>query len=105
MIILRGVNVFPTQIEEALLATEWCAGHFAIELSRTGRMDDMTVLAEARSEHWVGDASGLEAQATQLVNYIKNTIGVTTRVVIQPPGAIERSGGKARRVIDKRPKD
>ena len=61
MIILRGVNVFPTQIEEALLATDWCGGHFIIELSREGRMDEMTVLAEARPEHW--DGSGLPAHA------------------------------------------
>ena len=58
MIILRGVNVFPTQIEEALLATDWCGGHFIIELTREGRMDEMTVLAEARHEHW--DGSGLD---------------------------------------------
>ena len=57
MIILRGVNVFPTQIEEVLLATDWCGGHFIIELTREGRMDEMTVLAEARPEHW--DGSGL----------------------------------------------
>src|SRR5215203_4413470 len=57
MIILRGVNVFPTQIEEALLATDWCGGHFIIELTRQGRMDEMTVLAEARPESW--DGSGL----------------------------------------------
>ena len=57
MIILRGVNVFPTQIEEALLATDWCGGHFIIELTREGRMDEMTVLAEARPESW--DGSGL----------------------------------------------
>ena len=50
MMILRGVNVFPTQIEEALLATDWCGGHFIIELTREGRMDEMTVLAEARPE-------------------------------------------------------
>ena len=49
MIILRGVNVFPTQIEEVLLATDWCGGHFIIELTREGRMDEMTVLAEARA--------------------------------------------------------
>jgi phenylacetate-CoA ligase len=54
MILLRGVNVFPTQIEEALLATGWCGGHFIIELTREGRLDEMTVLAEARPESWDG---------------------------------------------------
>lgn len=103
MMILRGVNVFPTQIEEALLATEWCAGHFVIELSRQGRMDEMTVLAEAREEHW--DGEGLSVHAERLMSRIKDTIGITTRVVIQAPGSVERSVGKAKRVIDKRPKE
>jgi phenylacetate-CoA ligase len=102
MIILRGVNIFPSQIEEALLATDWCAGHFQIELTRSGRLDDMTVLAEARREHW--DGSGLERQAAALASRIKDTIGISTRVVIQAPETIERSMGKAKRVVDKRPK-
>lgn len=103
MMILRGVNVFPTQIEEALLATEWCAGHFQIELTREGRMDEMTVLAEAREEHW--DGEGLVQHAERLIGRIKDTIGVSTQVRIHPPGTIERSMGKARRIIDKRPPD
>ncbi len=74
MIILRGVNVFPTQIEEALLATDWCGGHFIIELTRDGRMDEMTVLAEARPERW--DGSGLTAHAEKVATFIKNTIGI-----------------------------
>jgi phenylacetate-CoA ligase len=102
MMILRGVNIFPTQIEEVLLATPYCAGHFLIELVRHGRMDEMTVLAEARAEAW--DGSNFEMQAQEIVATIKNRIGVTTRVIIHPPGTLERSGGKAKRVIDKRPK-
>ena len=102
MMILRGVNVFPTQIEEVLLATPYCGGHFLIELVRQGRMDEMTVLAEARAEAW--DGSDFEARAQEIVATIKNSIGVTTRVIIHPPGTLERSGGKAKRVIDKRPK-
>jgi phenylacetate-CoA ligase len=102
MIILRGVNVFPSQIEEALLKTDWCAGHFLIELTRKGRLDGMTVLAEARRERW--DGLGLERQAMELAHHIKSTIGISTKVVIQAPDSIERSAGKARRVIDKRPK-
>ncbi len=103
MIILRGVNVFPSQIEEALLATEWCAGHFLIELVREGRMDRMTVFAEARAEHW--DGEGLLSHAQRLMAHIKDTIGISTVVAIQPPETIERSVGKAKRVIDKRPKE
>ncbi|HLY57807.1 MAG TPA: phenylacetate--CoA ligase PaaK [Stellaceae bacterium] len=102
MIVLRGVNVFPTQIEEALLACTWCSGHFVIELTREGRLDEMIVRAEARAEHW--DPAGLDHHARRVVATIKNTIGISARLVIEPPGTIERSAGKARRVVDKRPK-
>jgi phenylacetate-CoA ligase len=102
MIILRGVNVFPTQIEEALLATDWCGGHFIIELTREGRMDAMTVLAEARPEHW--DGSGLTVHAEKVSAFIKNTIGITAQVRAVAPETLERSLGKAKRVHDKRPK-
>ena len=102
MIILRGVNVFPTQIEEALLATHWCGGHFIIELTREGRMDEMAIHAEARPEHW--DGSGLTEHAEKVVAFIKNTIGITAAVRIVAPDTLERSLGKAKRVYDKRPK-
>jgi phenylacetate-CoA ligase len=102
MIILRGVNVFPTQIEEALLATEWCSGHFVIELTREGRLDEMTVLAEARPESW--HESGLVEQADRMVHYIKNLIGISARIKAVAPETLERSLGKAERVFDKRPK-
>ena len=104
MIILRGVNVFPTQIEELLLATNWCGGHYQIELSRAGLMDDMTIYAEARSDVWTD--GGMPDQGAALVDRIKNTIGISTRVVIVGPDQIERTlTGKARRVVDKRPRE
>jgi len=103
MIILRGVNVFPTQIEEVLLATDWCGGHFTIELTREGRMDVMTVLAEARSERW--DGSGLVAHTEQVSHHIKSTIGISAHVRAVAPDTLERSLGKAKRVFDKRPKE
>ncbi len=100
MLILRGVNVFPTQIEELLLAQPWCGGHFQIVLTRQGRMDEMAVHAECRVEHW--DGAGLQAAAGMAALAIKNSIGVTARVVAEPPGTLERSLGKVRRVIDRR---
>jgi phenylacetate-CoA ligase len=102
MIILRGVNLFPTQIEEVLLATDWCGGHFIMELTRDGRMDELTILAEARPERW--DASGLIEHADRVSVHIKNTIGITARVKAVAPDTLERSLGKAKRVYDKRPK-
>jgi len=100
MIIVRGINVFPTQIEAALLSRRWCAGHFVIEVTRRERLDEITVITEARPDHW--DGAGLRDESRQLANSIKNTIGVTCRVVIHAPGTIERSAGKAKRVIDRR---
>jgi phenylacetate-CoA ligase len=102
MIILRGVNVFPTQIEEVLLATDWCGGHFIMELTRDGRMDELTIIAEARPESW--DGRGLLDQAERIIAQIKNTIGVTAKVKAVAPDTLERSLGKAKRVYDKRPK-
>src|SRR6516162_8513839 len=103
MIILRGVNLFPTQIEEILLATDWCGGHFILELTREGRMDELTIIAEARTESW--DGRGLIEHTDRIVAQIKNTIGITAKVQAVPPATLERSLGKARRVHDKRPKD
>ncbi|GLH82449.1 phenylacetate-coenzyme A ligase [Bradyrhizobium sp. SSBR45G] len=103
MIILRGVNLFPSQIEEILLSTEWCGGHFMLELTREGRMDELTIYAESRPEHW--DETGLGEHAERISIHIKNTIGVTAKVKAVPPDTLERSAGKAKRIKDKRPVD
>lgn len=103
MIILRGVNVFPTQIEELLLEAKWSSGHYQIELTHTGLMDEATVHAEANDEHW--GRPDLEKYAERLVARIKSTIGVSTRVQVHRPGSLPRSAtGKAIRVVDNRPK-
>jgi len=103
MIILRGVNLFPTQIEEVLLATDWCGGHFILELTREGRMDELTIIAEARPESW--DGRGLVDHADRISTHIKNTIGISSKVQVVAPATLERSLGKAKRLYDKRPKD
>jgi phenylacetate-CoA ligase len=102
MIILRGVNLFPTQIETVLLGHPWSSGHFQIVLTREARLDEATVRVEARPDAW--DGAGLRAEAQDVVAQVKNTIGLSLRVVVEPPGTLERSVGKARRVIDSRPK-
>jgi phenylacetate-CoA ligase len=103
MIILRGVNLFPTQIEEVLLATDWCGGHFVLELTREGRMDELTIFAESRPESW--DGVGLNAHAERISMHVKNTIGLTAKVRVVAPDTLERSTGKVRRVRDRRPRD
>ena len=103
MIILRGVNLFPSQVEALILACDWASGHFRIDLTRSGRLDAMTIHAESRLEFW--DGAGLPAAAIALAARIKHAIGVTVAVTIDPPGAIERSVGKAKRVRDLRTAD
>ena len=102
MIILRGVNVFPTQIEEQLMATAGLAPHFQIELHRSGRMDAMRVHVEAMPD--AADNASKAACAAMLAQHIKDIVGVTTEIVVADPGGIARSEGKAKRVVDNRPK-
>jgi phenylacetate-CoA ligase len=103
MLIIRGVNLFPTQIEEQLLRSEILTGHYQIEVTRTGRMDDVTVHVEVRPEAL--DPVLMASEAKLAAARIKDRVGLSTDVVVEPPGAIERSLGKARRVIDRRPKE
>jgi phenylacetate-CoA ligase len=99
MIILRGVNVFPTQIEELILRVPALSPHFQLHLTRSGRLDAMTVRVERRPDAAPSDAS---AAGTQLCALVKNTIGVSVNAVVQDPETIERSLGKMRRVVDER---
>ncbi|MFM9694351.1 phenylacetate--CoA ligase PaaK [Streptomyces europaeiscabiei] len=99
MIILRGVNIFPSQIEEIVLRTPAVAPHFQIRLTRRGRMDHMTVRVEARP----GTApEQREAAATAITQAVKDGVGVTVEVTIVDPETLERSLGKLKRVKDLR---
>lgn len=102
MMIVRGVNVFPTQIEEQILRCDGLAPHFLVELRRDDRLDSVRVLVEARHGH--ADQTARDAQGALLVSLIRSAIGLSAEVVVGEPGRIERSGGKARRVVDLRPK-
>ena len=102
MIILRGVNVFPTQIEEALMATPGLAPHFQIELSRPDRMDQMRVLCECADASVTPDARATAIKA--LSAQIKQTVGISIKVEVMDVGGVARSEGKAVRILDKRPK-
>ena len=103
MMIVRGVNVFPMQIEEQILRCEGLAPHYQVVLSRDGRMDQMKILCEATSAAASADAR--LASAKDLSAHVKNVIGISASVDVGEPGAVERSAGKARRIIDNRPKD
>jgi phenylacetate-CoA ligase len=103
MMIVRGVNVFPTQIEEQLFKVPALSAHYQIELTREGRLDEMEIKVEARPDG--SDGADHASAARELSHLVKSNIGVSSRVTVIPPGGIERSLGKARRVIDKRPKE
>ena len=97
MLIIRGVNVFPTQIEELVLRCEALSPHFLLELSRPDRMDELKVLVEANH-----GASDREAEAARLQALIKELVGVSAAVEVVAPDALPRSMGKAARVRDLR---
>ncbi len=102
MLIIRGVNVFPSQIEEQILKVPKLSAHYLLEVSREGHLDELDVLVEMKPD--VVSEADREAAAHELRHHIKSLIGISTRVRIQQHGSIERSQGKARRVIDRRPR-
>ncbi|SET78899.1 phenylacetate--CoA ligase PaaK [Paracoccus homiensis] len=102
MIILRGVNVFPTQIEEQILKCAGLAPHFQIELTRKDRMDVMTVHVECTAARAASEAR--TASARELAHHIKSVVGISTRIEVHDPDRIARSEGKAKRLLDNRPK-
>ncbi len=102
MIILRGVNVFPTQIEEQILKCAGLTPHFQIELGREGRMDVMTVHVECLPGS--SEQPARDALAKELSHHIKSVIGVSARVAVHLPQHVSRSEGKAKRLVDNRPK-
>ncbi|CAN5490558.1 phenylacetate--CoA ligase [soil metagenome] len=102
LIILRGVNVFPTQIEEVVLGIDGLAPHFQLVMSRQGRLDELTVRIEARQD---ADQDRRRNAATELVTRVKDAVGVTVRAEVIDPDSLERSLGKLKRFVDKRPPD
>ena len=102
MMIVRGVNVFPSQIEEHLLGVDGLTPHYLCVLTRPGRLDELTVQVEAAEG--VTDPSRREAMARQLATAVKHRVGVTIAVEVLDPHALERSLGKAKRISDQRPR-
>ncbi|MGI9229345.1 MAG: phenylacetate--CoA ligase PaaK [Gammaproteobacteria bacterium] len=99
MLIIRGVNIFPTQIEEQILKMEVLAPHYQIEISRNGNLDEMIIHVELKPGT---DSSKRDAAAQQLSKHTKEIIGVSAKVNVLDEGGVARSEGKAKRVIDHR---
>jgi phenylacetate-CoA ligase len=103
MLIIR-VNVFPSQIEELILKQPKLSPHYQLEVSREGHLDAMDVNVEIKPEFATATAAEKEFVAHELQHHIKSYVGISTRVDIKAVGSVERSIGKAKRVIDSRPK-
>ena len=102
MFIIRGVNIFPSQVEAALLKVEETLPHYQIVLSRAGGMDQMEVQVEVTAETFTDTVRGVEAVHKQLSDAIAHILGIRVKLKLVEPNTIERSMGKAKRVIDNR---
>ena len=103
MLIIRGVNLFPTQVQEILLRDDRLSPHYRLEVRRDGRLDELTVVVEARAG--AADDATRDAAGRDIARGIKSRIGITSEVRVTEPESVERSVGKARRVVDLRPGD
>jgi phenylacetate-CoA ligase len=105
MLIVRGVNLFPTQVEELVLKIAQLAPHYQLVLSREGKLDELEILTEVRAEFDHLSDEERNALGKQLQHAVKSYIGVSARVQVGEVGFVERTlTGKARRVVDKRPR-
>lgn len=104
MLIIRGVNVFPSQIESVLLEMKETEPHYLIVVDRVGTLDSLEIWVEVNSHVFTDEIKGLEALERKIQNEIHSTLGLTATIKLVEPKTIERSEGKAKRVIDNRPK-
>jgi phenylacetate-CoA ligase len=104
MVIIRGVNIFPTQVEDLILKQPELAPHYLLEITRPGSLDELTIHVEMCAEFARSGQESRQTAAKSLEQNIKGYLGVSTTVMLALPGGIERSVGKAKRVVDKRPK-
>jgi phenylacetate-CoA ligase len=102
MLIIRGVNVFPSQVEHVLMGVEGVEPHYQIIVEREGSMDVMSVEVEVSDSSFSDEIKYLEQLTNRITRDIKDILGVTCKVKLVNPRSIQRSEGKAQRVIDKR---
>jgi phenylacetate-CoA ligase len=102
MLIIRGVNVFPSQIESVIMEIEGLEPHYIIIVDREGSLDTLEVQIEVNEKLFSDEIKALEAMEKKIAKDIKEMLGVSAKVTLVEPKTIERSMGKAKRVIDKR---
>jgi phenylacetate-CoA ligase len=102
MLIIRGVNVFPSQIEALLLEVEGVEPHYQVVVDRRGALDDIEVMVEVDEAIFSDEMKVMNALAEKIAARMRSTLGITAKITLVEPSSIERGAGKARRVIDKR---
>ncbi len=102
MLIVRGVNLYPSQVERILMDVEGTEPHYLLIITRDGAMDDLEVRVEVNEAIFSDEIRGLEAIRNRIRERIKDLLGLSAKVTLVEPGAIERSAGKAKRVLDQR---
>jgi phenylacetate-CoA ligase len=105
MLIIRGVNVFPSQIESVLMEIEEVEPHYEILVERKGSLDDLQLRVEVNERLFSDEIRKLEAIQKRIQNELESVLGISIRVTLVEPKTIERSEGKAKRVRDLRPKE
>jgi len=102
MIVIRGVNVFPSQIESVLVGLQGVAPHYVLVVDRVNNQDTLEVKVELTEDMFSDTVGHIETLRNTIVNQIKSVVGIATKVSLVPPKSIPRSEGKAKRVIDNR---
>ena len=102
MLIIRGVNVFPSQIESVIMEFDGIEPHYQLVVEREGRLDTLSVMVEVNERIFSDEVKNLQAMERSLEKNIKEMLGVAARVKLVEPKSIQRTEGKAVRVIDKR---
>ena len=102
MLIIRGINVFPSQVEYVLLSMPQLGNEFQIIVERTGALDEMTVKVELRPEGFVDDMAKIEVLRDKIACKLRTTLMVNACIELVEPGSLPRFEGKAKRVIDNR---
>ncbi len=102
MLIIRGVNFFPSQVEDILVAIEGVEPHYQIVVDRSGVMDDVEVQVEVAADIFSDEIKVLERLEKKIVGAVRDDLGISVKVKLVEPKSIQRSEGKARRVVDKR---
>jgi len=102
MLVIRGINVFPSQIEHVLLSLPEVGNHFMVYVDRVNHLDEMTIEVEINRNYFIGELKDLAHIQKKVVKELRNALELRTTVRLVEPGTLPRFEGKAKRVVDRR---